>query len=61
VTKPELMKKLEAMFDEIEHTRTWCNIEIEFREGVANMLRTTKNEKLVSTQENTRGPQKNFR
>ena len=55
------MKKLEAMFDEIEHTRTWCNIEIEFREGVANMLRTTKNEKLVSTQENTRGPQKNFR
>lgn len=48
-----LLRKLEAMFDEIERERVWANVEIEFREGVPNMIRTTKNEKLVA-QENTR-------
>jgi hypothetical protein len=52
--KQSLLKKLDAMFDDIARTRTWANIEIEFREGVANMIRTTKNEKLIA-QENTRG------
>jgi hypothetical protein len=56
--KPELLKKLEAMFDEIARTRSWVNLEIEFRDGVPNMIRTTKNEKLQS-QENTRAPQRN--
>jgi hypothetical protein len=52
--KIQLLRKLEAMFDEIARTRTWSNVEIEFRDGVANMIRTTKNEKLTA-QENTRG------
>lgn len=52
--KAQLLKKLEPMFDEIARTRTWANVEIEFRDGVANMIRTTKNEKL-NAQENTRG------
>jgi hypothetical protein len=55
MNREQLMKKLDAMFDEISRTRTWANVEIEFRDGVANMIRTTKNEKLIS-QENTRGP-----
>lgn len=49
-----LLKKLETMFAEIERLGTWANVEIEFREGVANMVRTTKNEKLIPPQENTR-------
>jgi hypothetical protein len=52
VNKAVLLKKLEAMIDDIERGRTWANVEIEFRGGVANMIRTTKNEKL--SQENTR-------
>jgi hypothetical protein len=55
MNREQLMKKLEAMFDEISRTRAWSNVEIEFRDGAANMIRTTKNEKLTS-QENTRGP-----
>jgi len=54
VDKATLLKKLGAMFDEIERSKTWLSLEIEFRDGVANMIRTTKNEKLIS-QENTRG------
>lgn len=49
-----LLKKLDAAFQEIERTHAWANVEIEFRDGVANMIRNTKNEKLLS-QENTRG------
>ncbi len=52
MNRQALMKKLEMMFDEIERGRVWANVEIEFREGTANMIRTTKNEKLA--QENTR-------
>jgi len=52
MNKAVLLKKLEAMIDEIERGRTWANVEIEFRAGSANMIRTTKNEKL--SQENTR-------
>jgi len=46
------------MIDEIERGRTWTNVEIEFRGGVANMIRTTKNEKLA--QENTREPKDRY-
>jgi hypothetical protein len=52
--KTQLLKKLEGLFDDIARTRTWANVEIEFRDGVANMIRTTKNEKLIA-QENNRG------
>lgn len=52
--KETLLKRLNAMFDDIARTRTWASVEIEFRDGVANMIRTTKNEKLIA-QENTRG------
>jgi len=51
--KTQLLKKLDLMFDEIARTRTWANVEIEFRDGVANMIRSTKNEKLIA-QENHR-------
>jgi hypothetical protein len=59
--RPELLKKLDALFDELERTRAWGNVAIEYRDGVANMLRTTRNEKL-QTQENTRAyNHRNFR
>lgn len=53
--KAALLIKLDRLFDEIARTRTWACVEIEFRNGAANMIRTTKNEKL-SSQENTRDP-----
>jgi len=59
MTKQQLLTKLSAMFDEIERGRVWANVEIEFREGTANMIRTTRNEKL-QPQENTRET-RNFR
>ena len=54
MTRQELLKRLDQQFAEIERTRTWASVEIEFRDGVANMIRTTKNEKL-SAQETPRG------
>jgi hypothetical protein len=51
--KQQLLKRLELMIDEIARSRTWASVEIEFRDGVANMIRTTKNENLIS-QETTR-------
>jgi hypothetical protein len=52
--RPTLLKKLDAMIQEIERTHAWANVEVEFRDGVANMIRSTKNEKVVP-QENNRG------
>lgn len=49
-----LVRKLNTIFDEWGRTRAWGNVEVEVREGVPNMIRFTKNEKL-DTQENTRG------
>jgi len=54
VDKQTLLKKLDAMFDEIARNRWWMAVEIEFRDGTANMIRSTRNEKLIA-QENTRG------
>ena len=54
MTRPELIRRLESLFDEMERNRSWGAIEIEYRDGEANMIRTTKNEKLNGTQENTR-------
>lgn len=51
--RSSLLKKLDAMFDDIARNRTWASVEIEFRDGVANMIRSSKNEKL-NAQENTR-------
>jgi hypothetical protein len=58
--KSTLLKKLDAMFDDIARTHMWASVEIEFRDGVANMIRTTKNEKLIS-QENNRGYNREYR
>jgi hypothetical protein len=52
--KAYLPKRLETKFDNIARGHTWASVEVEFRNGVANMIRTTKNEKLVA-QENNRG------
>jgi hypothetical protein len=46
MTKPDLLKKLEAMLDEFERGRTWGTIEIEIREGKPNYVRKMTTEKL---------------
>ena len=56
MTKPDLLKKIDAMLTDLERTRAWGTIEIEVRDGVPNMIRRTLNEKLIA-QENTRGPE----
>jgi hypothetical protein len=56
MTRPELLQKLNALFDEMKQSRAWGTIEIEFRDGDTNMIRICKNEKIQS-QGYTRGQQ----
>jgi hypothetical protein len=44
MTKPELMKKLEAIADEFERGRWWGHLEVEFKDGSANYVRKTFSE-----------------
>ena len=43
-----LVRKLNAILDEWQRTHAWGTVEIEVREGIPNMMRTTKNEKLIA-------------
>ncbi len=52
MTKTALLKKIEAILDELDRTRAWGTIEIEVREGQPNFVRRTLTEKIA--QENTR-------
>lgn len=51
--KIQLLRKVEALLDTFERERAWGTIEIEVREGVPSMIRTSRNEKLIA-QENNR-------
>lgn len=51
--KIQLLRKVEALLDTFERERTWGTIEIEVCEGLPNMIRTSRNEKLIA-QENNR-------
>lgn len=53
MTKPELLKKIETVLDDLQRNRAWGTIEIEIRDGIPNMMRRSLNEKLIP-QENTR-------
>jgi hypothetical protein len=46
--KIQLLRKVEALLDTFERERAWRTIEIEVREGVPNMIRTSRSEKLIS-------------
>jgi hypothetical protein len=37
----QLLRKVEALLDTFERERAWGTIEIELREGVPNMIRTS--------------------
>lgn len=52
MTKTDLLKKVEAILDDLERTRAWGTIEIEVREGQPNFVRRTLTEKIA--QENNR-------
>lgn len=47
--KPELMKKLEAIFDDAARRKMWGTVEIEFRDGLPILIRKIETEKIQST------------
>ena len=55
----QLIQKLQAAFDDARQTRMYGSIEIEFRDGSAEIVRTMKTEKINPT-ENNRGTHKAF-
>jgi hypothetical protein len=61
VTKPEILKRLDSLFDQLERERQFGAIEIEIRDGKPVVMRTIKTDKLTDTTgENNRG-QKAYR
>jgi hypothetical protein len=54
MNRQQLLKRLEAIFDEWERARNWATLEIEFRDGEPNMIRKHVNEKLNQPQGNAR-------
>ena len=50
MTKSDLMKKLDAAVTEVERTRMFGTIEIEFRAGEPVFLRKLQQEKLDNTE-----------
>ena len=50
MTKDALLRKLDAMLDDVRRGRTYGNIEIEFRAGEPVFIRKTEQEKLDETE-----------
>jgi hypothetical protein len=48
MTRPDLLKKIESILVTLEHERAWGTVEIEVRDGVPNMIRHSRNEKLIA-------------
>ena len=48
MNKDLLLKRLAALVEEFERGRQWGTIEIQFGDGVANLIRKTTNEKLCA-------------
>ena len=46
MTKPELMKRLDAMFDQMQRERSFGQIAIAFRDGEPDYIRKETTEKL---------------
>jgi hypothetical protein len=44
MTRPELIRKLEAIADEFQQTRSWGSLEVEFKDGEPNYVRKTFSE-----------------
>jgi len=44
VTRPELIRKLEAIADEFQRTKSWGSLEVEFKDGEPNYVRKTFSE-----------------
>ena len=49
--KPELLRKLETMLDQIARERMWGNIEIEFSDGAPVLIRKSATERIESKTE----------
>ena len=48
MNKDQLLKRLTAIVEDFERGRLWGTIEIQFGDGVANLIRKTTNEKVGS-------------
>ncbi len=58
--KIDLMKKLEAVVDEMARGRIWGTLQVDFQNGEATMLRKTLTEKLPTDEGNRRGSNSNY-
>lgn len=47
MTKPDLMKKLEAIVEEFARNRSWGSVEIGFSDGAPTLLRVETTQKLA--------------
>jgi hypothetical protein len=54
MTRPELLKKLEIIFDQMHRDHSFGQISIAFREGEPDYIRKETTEKLNGAQGNTR-------
>jgi hypothetical protein len=57
MNRPDIMRKLDALFVQLERERTFGAIEIEIRDGKPVVMRTIKTDKLTDTGENNRARQ----
>jgi hypothetical protein len=46
MTKPDLIKKLDALLEQLERERAYGSVELEIRGGRASIVRVTKTERL---------------
>jgi hypothetical protein len=54
-----LLKKIDALLEEIERTRMFGSIEIQFRSGIATAIHTSKTDRLEAPGEYPRHDNKN--
>ena len=57
MTKPELLKRLDAMIDQMKQERAFGQIAIAFRDGEPDFIRKETTEKLNGVQGNTHAKQ----
>jgi len=62
MTRPEFIKKLEAIADEFQRARSWGSLEVEFKDGEPNYVRKTFSESVrEEAHAQTRAPQRSYR
>ena len=55
--KPELLRKLETLIDQMEREEFWGSLEIDFKKGRPSLIRTHRTE-LIEENNNAGGPRR---